>query len=119
MLSTRMKNYHIKAYSYQIKKWKAYARILGMSTSQLVRETLDSVVMETLRPNFHKAEMVRGCDPDREEIAESFQFRVTTWESAEWTQCADSEGLSVGEWCRQSLDYMVESKSMVDLRKVI
>lgn len=117
--SDRLKNYHIKAYSNQTKTWKACGKLLNQSVSEWVREVLDSVVLGNIKPNFEKARMVRGRNPDREEIAESFQFRVTQWQIDEWTQCADSEGLSIGEWCRQCLDYMSKYQFMLDLRKVI
>jgi predicted HicB family RNase H-like nuclease len=111
-----MKNYHIKAYEYQVKSWKKCAKRNGISVSDWARQNLDNVVLGNLRPSFQKAQMVRGRDPEREEIAISFQFRVTDWQVSEWLQCADSEGLSIGEWCRQVLDYSVQISS---LRKAV
>ncbi len=110
-----MKNYHIKAYEWQIATWEIAAIDAEVSTSQWVRGALDSVANETVHVPFGETEMLRGRLPDREEIARSFQFRVTEWELQEWKQSADAEGLLIGEWCRQALDYCAKSAT---IRKV-
>ncbi len=116
----RMRNYHIKAYTSQVKSWKRCARKLGYnSVSRWVRDTLNSVVMGSVRPKFGETEMKRGVKTRDDEIAESFQFRVTPWERDEWSQCADQEGLNIGEWCRQSLDHGVKIGSEICYKKVI
>lgn len=103
-----MKNYHIKAYSWQVSSWKNRAEQLGMSVSDWVRTTLNSVACDLISPNFIETKMNRGNDPERDEIAESFQFRVeSSWVDV-WNINADNQGLSIGEWCRQCLDYAVE-----------
>lgn len=101
-----MKNYHIRAYRYQIESWDMCAKIIDIPVSVWVRENLNRVATKVISPNFHETEMKRGRKQSDEEISESFQFRITPWERSEWTQCADSEGLTTGEWCRQSLDHV-------------
>ncbi len=118
MKITRMRNYHIKAYSNQIKTWKKCAKKCHLSVSQWVRDALSCVAMGSLYVPFGETEMVRGRKSEDDEIAESFQFRITDWERQEWAQCADQTGLAIGEWCRQSLDWMARSDCVIDLRKV-
>lgn len=100
-----MKNYHIKAYKSEIENWKESAENSNLNVSAWVRGVLDCIVLGQIKPSYSETQMVRGRDPDREEMAESFQFRATSWEKQEWVQCADREGLTIGEWIRQSLDY--------------
>lgn len=114
-----MRNYHIKAYSSQVKMWKKCAKKCGVSVSKWVRLSLNKVAMESVSPMYGETEMKRGVKSDNDEIAESFQFRVTEWERSEWAQCADQTGLTIGEWCRQSLDWVAEFGSVVEYRKVV
>ena len=102
-----MKNYHIKAFEFQIKSWKNLAKKSGIQVSQWCRNCLNSVADGSILVDYTEPKMVRGVKSESDDYAVSFQFRVSGWEIDEWKQCADRSGLSIGEWCRQCLDFCV------------
>lgn len=103
-----MKNYHLKALESQVDAWNYAA---GRNVSRWVRETLQAVVEGKIRPRFTEEQMVRGRDPNREEIAIDFQFRTEPEAVKYWKTEADHQGLGVQEWCRQALDHAAENET--------
>lgn len=110
-----MKNYHIKAYWNQIHSWESSAIDFKMDVSNWVREILDSTADGNCKPSFTEPQMRRGAG-ERDEIAADFQFRVEPGQVEYWTSAAHSEGLGIGEWIRQSLDYAV---SVIELQEAV
>ena len=104
-----MKNYHLKALQSDVEAWSYAAGRNGLTVSQWVRDTLQAVVEGKIRPDFTEEQMVRGRDPNREEIAIDFQFRTEPEAVKYWQTEAGHQGLGVQEWCRQALDYAAET----------
>ena len=85
----------------------------GQTVSDWVRESLAKVCRGDYNVWYHEREMLRGNLGDRDRIAVSLQFRIHDSELVEWIGQAQCQGLEIGEWIRQSLDYVERAQGIL------